>query len=145
MINLTTEQALNNIFPNLPTVDTLHIIDALKAMTEVKVCLDHSERPVKPWGLINESTPSEIREYADELEKWESDLEKWKEATEKCALYNMKVDAEIYSLIKERAGLTRVPEKYQNKVFSFAWSKGHSEGEYEVYLILCDLVELFLD
>jgi hypothetical protein len=36
-----------------------------------------------------------------------------------------------------------IPEKYRNRVWTVAWSKGHSEGFYSVYNQLIELIEIF--
>ena len=58
-------------------------------------------------------------------------------------LHNMQVDTLMNALIAYEAGLDNVPEQYRSKVYSKAWSTGHSSGHYAVYQELSELVKIF--
>ncbi len=46
--------------------------------------------------------------------------------------------------VKENSGLyTKVPEKYQSKVYYKAYEDGHANGYTEVYIQLLSLIEIF--
>jgi len=47
------------------------------------------------------------------------------------------------SYIKDIAGLNTIPKQYQEKVWSKAYSDGHSNGYVEVYNCLNNLLEIF--
>ena len=98
----------------------------------------------KPLLKSSKAGPNELRALADEIEEWEK--------------YNKKRDAIIKKqgnaapnmgdicaeFIKIESGLRdKVPAKYQDKVYSFAWDIGHSSGYSEVYNYLLDLVNIF--
>lgn len=104
-----------------------------------------SKMPVNsPHPMISRHADSdEVFEYANELKLWEQKNEKyhkekkiWKE---QCRLQYEAIE----SFIKYEAGLDSVPEQYRDKLYSKAWSDGHSDGYFEVYMKLCDLVDIF--
>jgi hypothetical protein len=47
--------------------------------------------------------------------------------------------------LKVLAGTTNLTEAQEDKIFEYAWDKGHSAGEYEVEGIFYDLVDLVED
>jgi hypothetical protein len=95
---------------------------------------------------FNNSSPSskELKEAAAKVEEWEKYDRKRKRLSKKRrdAVPNMgDICAEF---IKIESGLKdKVPAKYQSKVYSFAWDKGHGSGYMEVYNYLLDLVNIF--
>lgn len=60
--------------------------------------------------------------------------------------YN-KEEAQLFEKFKEAAlkelGLHNHPKK--DKIFGYAWQQGHSSGFNEVWIVLCDIAELFTD
>jgi len=133
------------IFPTLPTKEEIDIrlqnvgtYDVIKTLENLRV---HVSRPSKPVNKCQ--TKEEHREYADKLEQWEIEMEEYKVQENLCKIHNLKVESLILNFIKNEAGLNNIPDQYRNKVFSKAWSDGHSSGYYEVYQELCELVEIF--
>jgi len=138
----------NLISPNLPTLEQFQLDNHLLGTYEMIKLLEklrvHVSYPRKPdGGGIKIKTAQEHREYADKLELYEKEMEEYKVQEKECNIHNLKVDSLILDFIKNEAGLNNIPEQYWNKVFSKAWSDGHSSGYYEVYQKLCELVEIF--
>lgn len=143
MKKITVYQALSGNFPETPLwVDATDISAALETLKSFQVYIE--PKPTKPKPIQSDNS-EEIRQYADMIEVWQKEVEDWEKALTKSQLHNMQIDARMLDLVKRESGLIYVPEKYQNKVFSLAWSKGHYAGHYEVFLILRELVEIFLD
>jgi hypothetical protein len=98
----------------------------------------------KPKSPDKMSTSKEIREYANELEEWEKYDKERNKAIKKSERAGSNVPELLEDFIKIESGLTtKVPEKYRDKVYSYAWERGHSCGYSEVYIHLCDLVNIF--
>lgn len=99
---------------------------------------------MKPKSTNKMSTSKEIREYASELEEWEKYDKERNKAIKKSERAGSNVPELLEDFIKIESGLTtKVPEKYRDKVYSYAWEMGHSCGYSEVYIHLCDLVNIF--
>lgn len=98
--------------------------------------------PRKP-KLTNYATSSEVFEYGKRLAEWELETESFKVAHKNWMENKKKIDSIIESFIMESAGISVVPEQYREKLYSKAWSDGHSSGRYEVYLRLQSLIEIF--
>jgi hypothetical protein len=138
----------NLIFPTLPTQEEIDIrlqnvgtYDMIKSLEKLRV---HVSRPSRPdSGCIKIKTAQEHREYADKLEQYEKEMEEYKVQDNMCKIHNLKVDTLILDFIKNEAGLNSIPEQYRNKVFSKAWSDGHSDGYYEVFMQLSELINIF--
>jgi hypothetical protein len=100
-------------------------------------------KPAKPRLNINHSV-QDVKQYVIDLEIFEKQLQKYELDI---AEHNQKVDAvhrAIESYIKDQTGLNSVvPKQYQDKVYAYAYDKGHSDGYYEVYLVLYNLVSIF--
>jgi uncharacterized protein YaaW (UPF0174 family) len=82
--------------------------------------------------------------FSQDLKQYEDDIEIY-DANERIRKeYVNIIDNEILEFIRTEAGLyDTVPKQYQDKVWSRANEDGHSSGMYEVYLKLCNLVEIF--
>ena len=102
----------------------------------------HPERPSKP--LLNKNHDSQqIKIYAAQMEEYEKDMVQYNEYLEIYKRECGEIALLIEELIKDEAGLDSVPEKSRDKVYSKAWSDGHSSGFYSVYQELVELVDLF--
>ena len=106
----------------------------------------HVQRPPKPpKPSLPTGSSGEIRKYADEVEKWEKEIELYKISRKAAQEHDNLLNQMLEEYIKEEAGLNKyVPEKYRQKMWQCAWNHGHSCGYYEVYLELCNLVDIFL-
>ena len=98
----------------------------------------YPEKPRKPV-LLTGANSEAIRAYAfAEFEKKFAEFE-----TERADYYKRKFEIEdlVVELIKNESGFYSIPEKYQNKVWDFAWEEGN--GYYEVYDFLERMVDVF--
>lgn len=131
-------------FPFVPTASELHdtegdVYDKIKMLEELRV---HVERPRNP-NHIGIKTSAELFEIAEKMKVYEKEMEEYLVQEKECKFHNLKVDSLINAFISEESGFNTIPEQYRNKVFSKAWSDGHSDGYYAVYQELCELVEIF--
>ena len=102
----------------------------------------YAEKPVKPKMTGN--TSEDAKKYAIDLEDYEFQMDVYRELRVECAAHNLAIEQEIESRIKEDSGLNSIPEQYRDKVWSYAWSQGHSAGYHEVQNHLVNLVGIFL-
>lgn len=101
------------------------------------------ERPKKPCLENNTPTDLEIAEYRDAVKTYEENQRLYLKY-----LDDIKVGIEHWNIFKEfiknESGLnTFVPQRYRNKTYQYAYDCGHSSGYGEVYVILCNLVDIF--
>lgn len=133
-------------FPTLPTIEQLQNTTP-DVRTAIGILQDYRVYPIKPTKPLSvmfpKMTSAELHEKANELANWEKAMEEYADQAAQCTLHNMKVDELINEYISIESGLRNIPEQYQNKVFSKAWADGHSNGYYEVYGHLCELVDIF--
>lgn len=89
--------------------------------------------------LKKNATPNEIREHADLIEEHV----KKKQLYQEQSLKIQRREGIVYQQFKIDAlkdvGLADHPKA--EKIFSYAWEKGHSSGYHEVYVELRDLVD----
>lgn len=85
----------------------------------------------------------EVQKYAVNLQEYNQLKLEYEKQQELYKSRSNVVNNLIEEYIKEQAGLNSIPEQYRDKVYSKAYSDGHSEGFYSVYSQLCELVELF--
>jgi len=97
-------------------------------------------QPRKPT-LERNPTAEDAKAYVDALAQYETDLARYK--VEK-AEYD-KLDVEHHNNMVDLLWYIGgdVPEQYKDKVFSKAWSDGHSSGWSEILNELYGLVEIF--
>jgi len=105
--------------------------------------LEYPIKPKKPY-LNNSHTALEASEYAHNLANHEDSIIDY---NNKKSEYD-KVLGERIVIVEEFIKLESgfyivVPEKYQSKLYSFAYSEGHSSGYYDIYNKLSELVEIF--
>jgi hypothetical protein len=104
--------------------------------------------PKKPQAPDKDATPQDYIDYGNALAAFNSEYETWK-TTVKSAEddHNNEIDSLCETLVKEESGLNnlKISQKQANKIWSKAWQDVHSDGYYEVYINLCELVELFED
>lgn len=124
-----------NLFNDYQSV--CHIIERAEDFKQ-----SHPATPYKP-RLKDNATSDEVREYAKLLEEYEKSYEEYKLEHLRVRDFNMEVENEIESFIKDISGLNDIPEKSRDKVWYKAYQDGHSSGIYSVYQELCELVELF--
>lgn len=100
------------------------------------------ERPTKPI-LSNKPKSAEALDYAYKLKEYEDLIIIYEEQKKNRQEKIDEIDNIIEEFIKDVAGLKNVPEKYRDKVYSKAYSDGHSGGFFSVYQKLCELVDIF--
>lgn len=100
------------------------------------------EKPSKPF-LKNNATSGEAKQYGIALEKYEKEMVAYENELYGYKKHNNKINNIIEEYIKDAAGFDKVPQKSKEKVWSKAYSDGHSFGYHEVYTHLVDLVDLF--
>ena len=99
-------------------------------------------RPSKPI-LSNKPTSDEVFAYAHKLKEYEDLIIIYDEQKNNRLEKIDEINDIVEEFIKDVAGIKNVPEKYREKVYSKAYSDGHSGGFYEVYQNLCELVDIF--
>lgn len=102
-------------------------------------------KPSKPSKLSFDDTAVQMKMYAEKLEEYESKIEDYKVKLEGYNKIKSKTYLEVEEFIKEDSGLNNsyVPEKYRDKIYSYAYAEGHSSGYSNIHSILCDLVKIF--
>lgn len=103
---------------------------------------DFIEKPSKPI-LSNKPTSADALDYAYKLKEYEDLVVIYEEQKKNRKEKANEIDEIIEEFIKDAACLKNVPEKYRDKVYSKAYSDGHSGGFYSVYQELCELVDIF--
>lgn len=83
-------------------------------------------RPTKPRVIVNNA--SEAKAFAQSWEEYEKQVEVYNAYKAQQDAVDFLIDEIIVAYIKESAGLERVPEKYQDKVYQFAYAEGHAYG-----------------
>jgi glutamate mutase epsilon subunit len=134
-----TEEKLEKIYQEvldkeLSTWETIKEFDDYKHTVNKK-----PKRPI----LFNQNSLAEVKKYTESLEQYEKDLEVYNRSYEDYKLQNNKIEDLKERYIKEESGLNNIPEKYQSKVYSYAYQRGHYAGYDEVLNYLYDLVEIF--
>lgn len=102
----------------------------------------YPHKPARPT-LMTGANSQTIRRYADAYENYEKQIAEFEIAKIAWNKQKAEIEDRIIELIKDKSGLNSIPDQYRYKVWAKAWEDGHSSGFYEVYLELCDLVEIF--
>lgn len=102
--------------------------------------------PVKPKkpNFPHEGNSDDIIEYGYAMREYDAAMIAYAEAQleyDKTHIANTNV---LEEYIKQVAMIDKVPEQYQDKVWQHAYETGHSGGYYQVYLNLCNLINIFL-
>jgi hypothetical protein len=87
-----------------------------------------------------------INQYVLDFETYEAQYQEAKNLDLSYSDDNDNLECQIKDLICNKAGLTElnISVEQKQKVWYKAWNDGHADGYYEVYLKLCDLLELFV-
>lgn len=99
-------------------------------------------RPLKPI-LRTPHTSEQALEYSHMLKQYEADLKIYNKNKAEAITQADIINNEIVGFIKEESGLYKIPKEYQNKVYAYAWENGHSDGYYNVFNVLNELLEIF--
>lgn len=101
-------------------------------------------KPVSKPILDKNANALKARKYAEDLEKYEATMVEYNAQKDIVSEHNTNVDEQIELYIKEVSEFNSVvPHDKKSKVWSKAWSDGHSNGLREVYYHLRELVDLF--
>jgi hypothetical protein len=99
-------------------------------------------KPIKP-RLDNPHTSQQALAYSAALQEYENDIEVYN-ANDKLRNQEIRViNEQLVAFIKDVSGLYGIPKQYQDKVYSYAYNRSHSDGMYEIFLTLCELVNIF--
>lgn len=135
------------ITPNIITASVLelsygdNVSEAIKVAKESYMSyIEYISKPV----FDKNSDSLKAMKYAEELKKYEADIIEYNKQKSIVAEHNANVDKQIELYIKEVSEFNSiVPNNKKAKVWSKAWSDGHSEGLHNVYYHLIELVDLF--
>jgi hypothetical protein len=133
------------------TIEFPEYLDLSGKLNYLKKQRKFTAPPKKPQAPNSSSsqkdaTPQDYIDYGNALATFNSEYETWKttvKATEDDR--DNEIDSLCESLIKEESGLNnlKISQKQIDKIWSKAWQDVHSDGYYEAYINLCELVELF--
>jgi len=100
----------------------------------------YPEKPRKPV-LLTGANSEAIRAYADAFAEFEKKFAEFEAKRSDYYKRKSEIEDQVVELIKKESGFYSIPEKYQSKVWSLAYSK--NDNHYDTYLFLCDLVDIF--
>jgi hypothetical protein len=108
--------------------------------------LQASYKPKEP-RMPKNNHPESFLAYAEALERYQANLETWETYKAEAEAHNTLIYSICEGLVREDSGLDtlKVSDKQKEKIWRKAWEQGHSNGYYEVYQELVDLVELFTE
>jgi len=119
------------------------IYDAIKHVYEIYL-VEYPSAPAKPKEpSLKDGVSAAVIKYGEDFKAWEQAKAEYIERRSAIQKHNGKVNRLIESFIKDQSGLDNIPIQYRDKVYSHAYSDGHSDGYYTVYQKLCSLVEIF--
>ena len=98
--------------------------------------------PIKP-KTQNITSSAQAQELAIAFANWENEMAAYNKENQNWLDNKYKIESVLEDYIKEQAGLNDIPESSRDKVWDYAWAQGHSDGYYQVYLYLCQVVDLF--
>ena len=104
--------------------------------------LQYPQRPNKPI-LMAKHTSHEALIYSQELLEYEKSILTYDKLKAHYKESQFQVEDIIRKYIWNVSGLNAIEERFREKLWSKAWERGHSAGYYEVYIVLCDLLEIF--
>ena len=91
---------------------------------------NHTSKDVEEYLIL-------LKEYEKKSENFSKEIDELTKVTE-FINDTLKIEAEKFACLD-----SIVPIKYQSKVKSLAWERGHSSGYSEYYIQLLSLVEIF--
>ena len=103
---------------------------------------DYPKIPIKPI-LSPDHTSTNLEEYIEALRQYDKEKITYNEKLETYKERQRNINDVITNYIKEEAGLDIIPEQYRDKIYQKAYNDGHSNGYYEIYINLCELVDIF--
>lgn len=130
-----TVNEMKEQFDHLPLQQAIEWADSFK--------INYPEPAPKKPLLHPKHTAADAKDYSVSLEKWEAEKEQYDAEVKKCREHASKINALIIEYVKNRAGLHTIPEKYREKVWNYAYNKGHGSGMHEVFIELEELLSIF--
>lgn len=103
---------------------------------------DYPKIPIKPI-LSPDHTSTNLEEYIEALRQYDKEKITYNEKLKTYKERQRNINDVITNYIKEEAGLDIIPEQYRDKIYQKAYDDGHSSGYYEIYINLCELVDIF--
>jgi hypothetical protein len=110
---------------------------------DYKVTTPYPEKPRKPMILRAALTAENARKWADDLEVYEKEMEEFVVKAERWKCIENSLCCKFKQDVLEMNGLKGHPKA--EKVYSMAWSQGHSAGYTEVAYWVEKLAELVKD
>ena len=108
-----------------------------------KNSIEYPNKPRKPY-LEKKHSLEEVKEYSKKLEIYEKEIPLYEKILDEYSKKQGERNSVIENFIKKESGLLdNVPEKYQKKAYSLAYTNGHSGGYCEIYNNLVDIIEIF--
>ena len=104
--------------------------------------VNRPKAPIKP-KTQNITSSAQAQELAIAFANWENEMAAYNKENQNWLNNKYKIESTLEDYIKEQAGLNDIPESSRDKVWNYAWAQGHSTGYYQVYLCLCQVVDLF--
>lgn len=128
---------------NKETYDSMSLSDAIYHL-EIFREYQFPKRTRKPQLTNTNPSKEEVDLYLKQTSEYEALNSSYKE---NIRLYNeeqYQISEYIINRIKEDSGLNElVPEQYRNNVYAYAYDRSRGDGYYEVYITLCNLVDIF--
>lgn len=103
---------------------------------------EYIKAPNKP-KLEYPHTSQQALDYSSSLKQYEEDVEVYNSNQSFRDAQIHMINDQIVALIKDDSGLYDIPKQYQDKVYAYAYEDKHSDGMYQVYLTLTELVAIF--
>jgi len=105
---------------------------------------EYPSAPKKPSQPNRTATSEEFMQYATDLKTYEEAMIGYREELNKYRELECDADEVVQKFMWNFSGLDSiVPEQYRSKVWSLAYSNGHSGGYHDVMGQLDDLVNIF--
>lgn len=125
--------------------ENLEGLSVYEAEKRIKTYLNdlYVHRPKEPRLKSVTPTEEELSSFLAEKEEYQKLLREYETNNDFYKSESKRLYDILDDIIREDSGLNDIPEQYRDKVYSYAWERGHSSGYSEVYNCLCDLVEIF--
>jgi trehalose-6-phosphate synthase len=126
----------------MKTIEGLSIYEAEKQIREYLHGLWVS-KPKEARLNTNKPTKEDIENYNNSSKQYHLILVDYENKKSFYDSESLRLWDLLHEKVKEDSGLNDIPEKYRDKVYSYACREGHSSGYIEIYNILCELVDIF--
>ncbi len=103
---------------------------------------EYPKRPTQP-RISSTATATQIRAHADLVEQWEKDMLEYRKMKDAYDQRKSDLEEQFKQDALEEVGLKGHPKA--DKIYAYAWREGHAHGFSDVFSVLSDIAELFLD